>query len=373
MTIQPKSIPMLDLQAQYEPIKNEVLNALTNVFESKQFILGSEGRRLEASLAEYCGCTHGVGVSSGTDALIIALMALDIKPGDEIITSSMTFFATAGSIARTGAVPVFVDIDPDTYNIDPKKIEEKITDKTKVIMPVHLYGQMADMESIMAIAKKHNLHVVEDAAQAIGASVTWSDGSVKKAGSIGDIGCFSFFPGKNLGCCGDGGGVVTNDKSLYETLIHLRNHGANPRYYHQIIGGNFRLDELQAAVLNVKLPHLEDQHKGRQKNAAFYNSKLEGSKFKTPVVVSGNRMIFNQYTLRCNDRDAILEKLKEKNIAHAVYYPVPLHLQDCFKELGYKVGDLPETEKAANEVFSIPIFTELSDNDKSWIVEVLLS
>ena len=373
MTTQPKSIPMLDLQAQYEPIKNDVLNAITSVFESKHFILGPQGKLFEASLADYCGSDYGVGVSSGTDALIIALMALDIKPGDEIITSSMTFFATAGSIARTGAVPVFVDIDPDTYNIDPKKIEEKITTKTKAIMPVHLYGQMADMESIMGIAKRHNLHVIEDAAQAIGASVTWSDGSVRKAGTIGDIGCFSFFPGKNLGCCGDGGGVVTNDKSLYETLIHLRNHGAHPKYYHQIIGGNFRLDELQAAVLNVKLPYLEDQHNGRQRNASFYNSKLEGSQFKTPVVTSGNRMIFNQYTLRCKNRDVVLEKLKEKRIAHAVYYPVPLHLQDCFKKLGYKEGDLPETEQAAKEVFSIPVFTELSDEDKEWIVEILLN
>lgn len=360
------NVPLLDLQAQYEPIKKDVLRAIEEVFDSKQFILGPKVEELEVEVAKYCQAKHAIGVSSGTDALIIALMALDIKEGDEVITTPFTFFATAGSIHRVGATPVFVDIDPKTFNIDPSKIEEKITSKTKAIMPVHLFGQMADMDAIMAIAKKHNLRVIEDSAQAIG-----SEHRGRRAGSIGDIGCFSFFPSKNLGCCGDGGIVTTNDDQLAERLKIMRVHGSKPKYYHHVVGGNFRLDPIQAAVLLVKLPLLESQHEGRTKNAEFYNKNLKN--FTPPYVDPNCRMIYNQYTLRTEKRDEVESKLNEKKVGNAIYYPVPLHLQDCFKDLGHKVGDFPESEKAAKEVISIPIYTELNQDQLTYVVDALNS
>ncbi len=388
-------VPMLDLNAQYEPIKEDVLKAIKDVFDSKRFINGPQIAELEGKIAEYCQCKYAIGVSSGTDAILVSLMALGIGYGDEVITTPFTFFATAGCIYRVGAKPVFVDIDHKTYNINPDLIEEKITDKTKAIIPVHLFGQTAEMDKINEIAKKYNLYVIEDAAQAIGSeylpcgiNITQNksnynknsipQGEGKRAGSIGDVGCFSFFPSKNLGCCGDGGMVTTNNQELANKIRILRAHGSKPKYYHKIIGGNFRLDTIQAAVLLVKFPLLEKWHKGRQKNAAYYNERLSarsGSALsgkdtvETPYVAPNNRMIYNQYTIRTKDRDKLQKHLKESNIGNAIYYPVPLHLQECFAYLGYKEGDLPESEKAAKEVISVPIYPELTDEQKDYIVE----
>ncbi len=358
-------VPMLDLNAQYEPMKDKVLQAMKDVFDSKRFINGPQIKELEEKLADYCHCKHAIGVTSGTDALIISLMALDIGEGDEVITTPFTFFATAGSIFRVGAKPVFVDIDPKTYNIDPELIEQKITDKTKAIIPVHIFGQCAEMDKINEIAKKHDLVVIEDAAQAIG-----SEYKGRRAGSLGDVGCFSFFPSKNLGCCGDGGLVTTNNDELAEKIRILRQHGSKPKYYHKIIGGNFRLDTMQAAVLLEKFPYLEEWHKGRQKNAEYYNEHLKDV-VDTPFVESYNIMIYNQYTIRTPLRDELQDKLNEANIGNAIYYPVPLHLQECFAYLGYKGGDLPESEKAAKEVVSIPIYPELTDEQMDYVIRVI--
>ncbi len=359
-------VPLLDLQAQYEPIKHDVIKAITDVFDSKQFIQGPKVIELEKMINEYCGTKHAIGVSSGTDALIVSLMAMGIGHGDEVITSPFTFFATGGSIHRVGATPVFVDIDPLTYNMDVSQIEKKITSKTKAIMPVHLFGQLADMKQIMEIAKAHDLYVIEDAAQAIGAKQT-IDGIEKSAGSIGSVGCFSFFPSKNLGCCGDGGVVTTNDDELGEKIRLFRMHGAKEKYFHDYVGGNFRLDPLQAAVLCVKLPHLNSQHEGRRKNAAFYNKHIKS--VQTPTEKDGNYMIYNQYTVRTSKREQLIEILKQNNIGNAIYYPLPLHIQKCFDHLGYSTGDLPESETAGNEVVSIPIYSELTDAHLEYVVE----
>ena len=359
-------VPLLDLQAQYEPIKNDVIKAITDVFDSKQFIQGPKVVELESMIKEYCNVKHAIGVSSGTDALIVSLMAMGIGHGDEVITSPFTFFSTGGSIHRVGAKPIYVDIDPLTYNIDVNQIEKKITSKTKAIMPVHLFGQVAEMEKIKALAEAHNLYVIEDAAQAIGAKQT-INGQTFSAGSLGTVGCFSFFPSKNLGCCGDGGVVTTNDDELGEKIRLFRTHGAKEKYFHDYVGGNFRLDPLQAAVLSIKLPYLNSQHEGRRKNAAFYNSNLTG--VKTPTELTHNWMIYNQYTIRTENRDALIDHLNHANIGNAIYYPLPLHLQKCFEYLGYKEGDLPESEKAAKEVLSIPIYSELNQNQLDYIVE----
>ena len=356
-------VPMLDLNAQYEPIKEDVLQAIRDVFDSKRFINGPQIAELEEKIAAYCQCKYAIGVSSGTDAILVSLMALGIGYGDEVITTPFTFFATAGCIYRIGAKPVFVDIDPKTYNINADLIEEKITDKTKAIIPVHLFGQIAGMDKINEIAKKHNLYIIEDAAQAIG-----SEYKGKRAGSIGDVGCFSFFPSKNLGCCGDGGMITTNNEELAEKIRVLRAHGSNPKYYHKIIGGNFRLDTIQAAVLLVKFPILEKWHKGRQENARYYNERLKDV-VEIPYVENYNRMIYNQYTIRIENRDNLQKHLKEANIGNAIYYPVPLHLQECFAYLGYEEGDCPEAEKAAKEVISIPIYPELTDEQKDYVIE----
>ncbi len=365
-----KEVPLLDLNAQYESHKKEIFKAFQEVFESKNFILGSQVMELERQIALYCQTQYAIGVSSGTDALLIALMALNIGPEDEVITTPFSFFATAGSIARVGAKPVFVDADPQTYNLNPKLIEKHITSRTKAIMPVHLFGQMADMDAIMAIAQKHKLYVIEDAAQAIGAEYKNKKGDRCRAGSVGDMGCFSFFPSKNLGCMGDGGIVTTNNAELAEKMRILRIHGSNPKYYHHIVGGNFRLDTLQAAVLLVKLPHLEEQHQKRRENAVYYNQSIQ-EKAILPYVQNGFRMIYNQYTIRHKKRDELERYLHAKKIGNAIYYPVPLHLQKCFAYLGYAEGDCPESEKAAKEVLSIPIYAELSLDQKQYIVDTL--
>tara|TARA_A100001015_G_scaffold244565_1_gene280115 strand:+ start:9076 stop:10203 length:1128 start_codon:yes stop_codon:yes gene_type:complete len=370
-TIVKQKIPLLDLNAQYEGIEDDIFAAFKDVFKSKQFIMGPKVVELEEKIAAYCQSKYAIGVSSGTDALVLALMALGIKQGDEVITTPFTFFSTAGSISRLGAKPVFVDIDPVTFNIDTSLIEAKITDNTKAIIPVHLFGQMADMDPIMAIAKKYNLAVVEDGAQAIG-----SEYKGKRAGSVGDLGCFSFFPSKNLGACGDGGIVTTNDEELAEKCRVMRVHGSKPKYHHHVVGGNFRLDPLQAAILLVKLPYLEGQHEGRIKNAQFYNEQLN-SNFITPVIGddlgNNSRMIYNQYTFRVQNRTELQAYLKDFTIGNMVYYPVPLHLQKCFEDLGYKDGDCPESEKAAKEVLSIPIYPELTNEQLYYVVDVLNS
>ncbi|OHD55390.1 MAG: transcriptional regulator [Spirochaetes bacterium GWF1_41_5] len=354
-------VPLLDLNAQYQPVADQVLSAFKEVFDSKQFIGGKQIAELEQKIAAYCGTKEAVGVSSGTDAILAVLMALEIKPGDEVITTPFTFFATAGCIRRLGAKPVFVDIEPDTYNINPVLIEKKITSRTRAIIPVHIFGQCADMERILHIAEQHRLPVIEDAAQAIGAEYRG-----KKAGSMGLAGCFSFFPSKNLGACGDGGMITVNDSALAEKLRFFRNHGMNPKYYHQFTGGNFRLDTIQAAILLVKLPLLESWHAGRIKNAAFYNKALAGI-VGTPQKKDYGRMIYNQYTIECGKRDELKSHLTAKNIGCDIYYPVPLHLQECFSDLGYIPGDLPIAEKAARQVLSLPVYPELTDEQKEYV------
>ena len=362
-------VPLLDLNAQYESIQNDILAAIKEVFDSKTFILGPKVEQFEKEIAQYSHVPHAIGVSSGPDAILMALMAMGIGAGDEVITAPFTFFATAGCISRVGATTVFVDIDPKTFNINPELIEKAITPRTKAIMPVHLFGQMADMEAIMAIAKKHNLRVIEDASQAIGTYYDSSQGR-KWVGTVGDVGCFSFFPSKNLGCCGDGGLITTTDPVLADTLMKLRNHGAQERYYHEMVGGNFRIDAIQAAILSVKLPYLEEQHVLRQENGHFYNTQL-ANYVQIPHVQEGFRMIYNQYTIRTPKRDALHAYLNTHKIGNAIYYPLPLHMQKCFAHLGYKQGDFPESEKASAEVLSIPIYSELSQEQKVQVVDAV--
>jgi dTDP-4-amino-4,6-dideoxygalactose transaminase len=369
-TEQKNSVPLLDLQAQYEPIKDVVLAAITDVFESKQFIQGPKVLELERMMVDYCQVNHAIGVSSGTDALVLALMGLGIGSGDEVITTPFTFFATAGSIHRVGATPVFVDIDPNTYIIDVTKIEDAISPHTKAIMPVHLFGQMADMTTIMAIAKAHQLYVIEDAAQAIGATQHY-EGVARPAGSIGDVGCFSFFPSKNLGCCGDGGLVTAQDAVLADKIRLLRTHGAQQKYYHDYVGGNFRLDPIQAAVLAVKLPYLNDQHEGRRRNAQVYNARIQTA--QCPIEKHGNYMIYNQYTIRTDRRDDLIAHLIQRDIGHAIYYPLSLHLQKCFAHLGYQPGDFPESERASHAVLSLPIYAELTPHQLDAVVDAVNS
>ncbi len=356
-------VPLLDLKAQYATIKDEMAPALQSVMDSQYFINGPEVKELEKAVARYSDCAVAVGVSSGTDALLAALMTLDIGAGDEVITTPYTFFATAGSIWRTGAKPVFVDIEDETFNIDPSKIEAAITDKTKAIIPVHLFGQMAEMDPIMEIAKKHNLYVVEDAAQSIGSTYKG-----RKAGSIGTVGAFSFFPSKNLGGLGDGGMVVTQDAELGERLAQCRNHGSKPKYYHKWVGGNFRLDTLQAAGLIVKLRHLDYWSEGRRANAAKYDALFaDFEPVKTPVIRDYNVTIYNQYVVRVPKRDDLRAFLKENDIGCEVYYPRSLHEQKCFASLGYNRGDFPESEKAADETLALPVYPELTDEQIQYV------
>lgn len=334
---------------------------------SSQFILGNHVKEVEATIAEMSKASHGIGVGNGSDAIHIALQAAGVGEGDEVIVPSFTFFATAGAVARANATPVFVDIDPITFNIDPSKIEAAITDKTKAIIPVHLYGQMADMDSIMAIAEKHNLHVIEDAAQAIGSQYRG-----KQVGEMSSAATYSFFPTKNLGAYGDGGMIVSNNDEIAEQSRVIRVHGSKPKYHHHILGYNSRLDELQAAVLSVKLPHLSTWSENRRKHAAYYTQQLQEKvphAVVTPVEVEGNYHVYHQYTLRVEKRDELQAYLKEQGIATMIYYPIPLHLQPVFKELGYKEGDLPETEKAAKEALSLPMFPELKQEQQDYVIE----
>ncbi len=348
-------VPLLDLKAQYATIRDEVAQAIDKVCESQFFALGPAVAEFEENVAAYCNCKFAIGVSSGTDALLVSLMALGTEPGDEVITTPFTFFATAGSVVRVGAKPVFVDVDPDSFNIDPSAIEEKITEKTKAIIPVHMYGQIADMNAVTEIARRHNLAVIEDAAQAIGAS---RGGTT--AGNFGDCGCLSFYPTKNLGCFGDGGLVTTNSEDIAEKIKILRNHGQDPVYFYKIIGGNFRLDSIQGAVLNVKLKYLDSWNDKRRQNAALYDSLFADSPIKTPKIEAHNVSIYHQYTVTVPERDTLQEFLAENQIGSAVFYPKPLHLQDCFTELDYKQGDLPVAERLCNEVLSLPVYPELS-------------
>ena len=357
------NIPLLDLKAQYATIRQEVEAALKKVIGNQDFILGEEVRGLEKEVAEYCGAKYGVGVASGTDALILSLKAMGIGPGDEVITTSFTFIATAEAISTVGAVPVFADIDPKTYNIDPSRIKEKITKRTKAIIPVHLYGQCADMDPIMDIAAKHGLKIIEDTAQAIGAA--YKD---RKAGSMGDTGALSFFPSKNLGAFGDGGMVVTNDEKTAEKIRVLRVHGSSVRYIHSEIGMNSRLDNLQAAVLRVKLKCLDKWLDARRKNAEFCKEKLKGLPVITPYVPDYNLHTYHQYTLRVKSgREKLMKHLLDSGVETRTYYPIPLHRQDCYKFLGYKKGSLKESEDAANQAFSIPVFPEMTQTQKEYI------
>jgi dTDP-4-amino-4,6-dideoxygalactose transaminase len=365
-------IPLLDLKIQYASIKAEIRAALEEVLESQLFILGPKVEEFEARIAAYTGTRFAVGVSSGSDALLVSLMALDIGPGDEVITSPFTFFSTAGVVARLRAVPVFVDIDPLTFNIAPEKIEAAVTARTKAILPIHLFGQCADMDPIMAIANKYRLAVIEDAAQSIGAEY-----HSRRSGAMGQLGIFSFFPSKNLGGFGDGGMVVTNDEALYDKLKVLRDHGAKPKYYHRIVGGNFRLDAIQAVVLGVKLKYLDGWSQKRRDNAAYYDRLLAGAAagaIAAPKAVyraggDQNHHIYNQYTIRAEARDGLRQFLKDQGVATEIYYPLPLHLQECFNGLGYKKGDFPIAEEAAGAVLSLPIYPELSTVQKDYIVE----
>lgn len=374
------SVPLLDLKVQFETIREEVWKALTRVIESQRFIQGPEVEAFENEVARYCGSRFAVGVSSGTDALIVALMAIGIEPGDEVLTTPYTFFATAGSIARLGAKPVFVDIRPDSFNMDAARIESQIGPHTKAILPVHLFGRVADMEPIVEMAHRHGVYVIEDAAQAIGAD---RDGT--KAGTVGHLGCFSFFPSKNLGAFGDAGLVTTDDEDLADRLRMLRNHGHRRKYFNQIVGGNFRLDALQAAVLRVKLPHLDGWTAARRRNAVLYRRFLDdaglsiqlGELDKTPGYVlpdqpAGYRHIFNQFVIRCSRRDELREWLAQRGIGSEIYYPLGLHLQECFKDLGYEEGDFPHTERATEETLALPIYPELSEQAIRYVADALI-
>ncbi len=364
------NVPLLDLKVQYKQIKTEVMAAIEAVCEEQGFILGKRVAELERSLAHYIGASHAVGVASGSDAILLSLMAAGIRPGDEVITVPFSFFATAGSVSRLGATPVFVDILADTFNLDPKGLEARITARTKAIIPVHLFGQCADMEQIGEIARHHGLKVIEDACQAIGASR-----NERKAGTLGDAGCFSFFPSKNLGGFGDGGLVTMNNAGFADAVMRLRVHGSRTRYEHDLVGINSRLDALQAAVLQVKLRHLDRWTEGRRHNASRYarlfkEAKL-GDRVVLPVTAPGNYHVFNQFTIRARKRDELKEYLKQKGIGTEIYYPIPLHLQACYKDLGYHKGAFPESERAAQEALSLPIYSELTEDQLAYVVEII--
>jgi dTDP-4-amino-4,6-dideoxygalactose transaminase len=348
-------VPLLDLKAQYETIREEIRSVMDRVFESQRFILGPEVASLEREVAEYSQCKFGIGVSSGTDALLVALMAIGVKPGDEVITTPYTFFATAGVIARLGAVPVFADIEPGTFNIDTDKIETKISSRTRALIPVHLFGRMVRMDAIMDIANRHGIRVIEDAAQAIG-----SEYRNRRSGSIGHLGSFSFYPTKNLGGFGDGGMVTTNDAELAERVRILRVHGYRTKYHNQAVGGNFRLDEIQAAVLRVKLKYLDQWTEARRKNAALYRNLLPTG-VTAPADDPEGRHIYNQFVVRYKNRDGLMNWMKDRSIESEIYYPVPLHLQECFKSLGDRSGDFPESERASKETLALPIYPELTE------------
>lgn len=363
------NVPLLDLKGQYAQIRDEIEAAIRPVIESQSFILGRVVKECEEAIAAYCRAQYAVGVSSGTDALLVSLMVEGIGPGDEVITTPYTFFATAGSIARVGARPVFVDILPNTFNINTEQIEARVTQRTRAIMPVHLYGQMVDMRMVMKIAERHGLAVIEDAAQAIGA-----EHAGQRAGSVGHYGCFSFFPSKNLGCFGDGGMVVTQDAARAERLAIFRNHGSHPKYVHHWIGGNFRLDALQAAVVLAKLKHLDSWTARRQANADRYRRLFAQAGLTSdrgivlPDAVT-DRHIYNQFVIRVPRRDALRKHLEQHGVGTEIYYPIPLHLQKCFEYLGYREGDFPESERAARETLALPIYPELTEAQAQYVVE----
>ena len=367
------NVPLLDLTAQYAPMKEEILSVVSEICDSQRFILGPKVEAFEKELAAYCQSGGAVGVTSGSDALLIALMAEKIKPGDEIITSPFTFFATVGAIVRAGATPVFADIDPVTFNIDPAKIAEKITPKTRAIIPVHLFGQAADMDPIVKIAKENNLFIIEDACQAIGAEYKG-----KRVGSFGEYGAFSFFPSKNLGCFGDGGAVSCDTPEREALLKIYRNHGQSKTYIHEYVGGNFRLDSLQAAILSIKLRNLDSWSEGRQRNAAIYRQLFADAKLDNLITLPQEanysvRHIYNQFCIRVANgkRDELKQYLLDNGVGCAVYYPLSLHLQECFKELGGKVGDYPECEKATGEVLALPIYGELAADQLAYVVDTI--
>lgn len=359
-------VPLLDLQAQYAAIRSEVRDAIDRVCDAQHFILGPEVAALEAEVATFCGARFAIGVSSGTDALLMALMALGIGPGDEVITTPYSFFATVGVIARVGARPIFVDIDPATFNIDTQAVKKKVTARTKVILPVHLFGRCVDMAPILEVARRHGIAVVEDAAQAIGSQ----DAQGRHAGTIGDIGCFSFFPSKNLGAFGDSGMVVAHDEKLASTLAILRVHGGKPKYYHRIVGGNFRLDALQAAVLRVKLTHLSTWTAARRANAECYRLLFQEMGLVPRVMLPEDRggHIYNQFVVRVPERDRLRLFLQEQGVETEVYYPVPLHLQECFQDFGYRMGDFPQAEAAALQSLALPIYPELTETQQRYVV-----
>lgn len=378
MGVTKMKVPLLDLKRQYETIREEIQTAAEAVFASQQFIMGPKVEELEKRIADYCQCPFAVGVSSGTDALLISLMSAGIGQDDIVATTPYSFFATAGSITRVGATPLFVDIDPRTYNIDPQALERSIgrldagrRKRLKAIIPVHLYGQCAEMESILRLARENNLIVIEDAAQAIGAEYQWPDGRRSRAGSMSDYGCFSFFPSKNLGAFGDGGIVTVRDKELLQRLKILRVHGSEPKYYHKVIGGNFRLDAFQAAVLLVKFKHLDEWTGKRNSNAGMYRRLLEEKRLEgisLPLENNG-RHVYNQFVVEVVKRDELKAFLNQKGIGTEVYYPVPLHLQECYRSLGHKPGDFPVCEGAAKHTLALPIFPELTEAELTYVVD----
>jgi dTDP-4-amino-4,6-dideoxygalactose transaminase len=363
-------VPLLDLNAQYRPLRDEILAAMTRVADSQRYIMGPEIAALENELSRMLGVGHAIAVSSGTDALLLALMTLGITAGDDVVTSSYSFFATAGAIARLGARPVFVDIDPVTFNIDPSRIEAAITPRTRAFLPVHLFGQSADLDSIVAVGARAGIPVVEDVAQAIGATY-----KSRTTGGIGTFGCFSFFPSKNLGAFGDAGLLTTNDAALAARARQLRTHGAEPKYYHHVVGANFRMDELQAAVLRVKAPHLSAWTEARRLNARryvklFQDAGLTG-RVVLPIETPGCYHIFNQFVIRTRERDELKRHLDQRGIGNEIYYPVPFHMQPCFVELGYRAGEFPEAERAARESLAIPIFGELTLDEQRLVVDTI--
>ena len=365
-----QKVPLLDLKAQFAPLRADVLAAITRVCDAQQFILGPEVEALERELAAFLEVPHAIGVSSGTDALLAALMALEVGPGDEVVTTPFSFFATAGSIARVGARPVFVDIEPASFNIDAGRIEPAITSRTKAILPVHLFGQSADLGAILEIAARRSVAVVEDAAQAIGAR--YRD---RPVGGLGTIGCFSFFPTKNLGTFGDGGMVTTRDAALARKMRAIRQHGGETKYHHESVGANFRLDAVQAAILRVKLPYLREWTLARRRNAERYDALFAASGLADIVTVPARAAesthIYNQYVIRTPERDRLRAHLQEHEIGTEVYYPLPLHLQPCFRELGYGAGAFPEAEAAASQVLALPIYAELTEAQQAWVVETI--
>jgi dTDP-4-amino-4,6-dideoxygalactose transaminase len=374
-----KPVPLLDLKAQFAPLRDRINEAVQRVIDSQYFVLGPDVEALEKDVEQFTGATHAIGCASGTDALILALAAIDVGPGDEVLTTPFSFFSTASCAYKVGARPAFVDIDPVTFNIDPARVEDGIGPKTKALLPVHLFGQSAEMDALLEIGRTRGLPVIEDAAQALGATYrTAATGQPVHCGAMGTLGCYSFFPTKNLGGFGDGGMVVTSDDNLADRVRELRVHGGRQMYHHKWVGWNSRLDALQAVVLKIKLPHLDDWSAGRAANADRYDRLLtesgvvESGAVQLPVRTDEARHIFNQYTLRVERRDELKQRLGERAIGCSVYYPVPLHLQECFQELGYKEGDFPHAERACREVISLPIYPELTGEQQQRVVEEIV-